>query len=209
MIQFSSGLLDSGFAPYLSSMTECNLPDMKNHDPQSDHWVQNYLLNTIFRGRYPDPHHQIAMAYMRRAEAAFQEYALARDSILSYLSGPREAVSKYFSSVYHFELFVAQAYQAYMLMRHLLADFNLYKSGDDSELDRLNIIYNHIKHCDGKLSNGNFPENATMSIWLTNEGIHCVDAELKHSEIVEILEDIANGANRFGDPVAVMEEPGA
>jgi len=181
---------------------------MTDYDPQSGHWVQNYLLNTIFRGRYPDPHHQIAMAYMRRAEAVYQEYALARDSVLSYLSGPREAVSKYFSSVYHFELFISQAYQAYMLMRHLLANSSLYENGDGSEFDRLNKLYNYIKHCDSKLCNGNFPENATMSIWLTNEGIHCMDAALKYSEIVEVLEDIANGANRFGDPVAVKKEPG-
>lgn len=175
---------------------------MTNHDSQCGHWVQNYLLNTVFRGRYPDPHHQIAMAYMRRAEAAFQEYGLARNALEAYISGPREAVSKYFSSVYHFEQFVAQAYQAYMLMRHLLAESCLYTSGDNSELDRLNKIYNHIKHCDGKLSSGAFPENATMSIWLTNGGIHCLDSELTCTETVEILEDIANGANRFGDPVA-------
>ena len=197
-----------GFAPYLSSLTECNFPDMSNHDPQSSHWVQNYILNTIFRSRYPDPFHQIAMAYMRRAEACFQEYNLARSALISYFSGPREAVSKYFSSVYHFEQVVAQAYQAYMLMRHMLHNPRLYQHNDESELDRLNKIYNHIKHCDGKLSSGAFPEKMTLSIWLTNDGINCSDAKLKCDEFVEMLEDISNGANRFGDPVAFMNEPG-
>lgn len=120
-MQFSSGLLDS-FSPHLSSLSECNFTDMASYDSQSEHWVQNYLLNTAFRSRYPAPFHQIAMAYMRRAEAVFQEYELARNALKAYISGPREAVSNYFSSIYHFEQFVSQAYQSYMLMRHLLAN---------------------------------------------------------------------------------------
>jgi hypothetical protein len=206
LIRFSSGLLDT-FSPYLASLTECNFIDMATYDSQCRHWVQNYLLNTTFRGRYPDPYHQIAMAYMRRAEAAFQEYELGRDSLASYVAGRREAVSKYFSSIYHFEQFIAQAYQAYMLLRHLLGESCLYKAGDKSELDRLNQIYNHIKHSDSKLVSGAFPENGTMSTWLTNGGVHCQSAELTCAEAVEILEDIANGANRFGDPEAVLKEP--
>ncbi len=205
MIQFSSGLLDT-FSHNLSSLTECNFIDMSSYDSQSGHWIQNYLLNSVFRGRYPDRYHQIVMALIRRAEAAFQEYELARTALEAYVNGPREAISKYFSSLYHFEQFIAHAYQAYMLSKPLLANPRTFQNGDNSVLERLNKIYNHIKHCDSKLLAGNFPENATVSIWLSSQEIHCLDANLTSDEIVEALKEIADYANSFSDPATVLKE---
>lgn len=146
------------------------------------------------------------MALIRRAEAAFQEYELARTALEAYVNGPREAISKYFSSLYHFEQFIAHAYQAYMLSKPLLANPRTFQNGDNSVLERLNIIYNHIKHCDSKLLAGNFPENATVSIWLSSQEIHCLDASLTSDEIVEILKEIADYANSFSDPATVLKE---
>ncbi|QPK61821.1 hypothetical protein IVG45_13200 [Methylomonas sp. LL1] len=212
MIKFSSAILDN-FAPTLSKLSNITLPDLTNYDSQSCFWVQNYLLSTEFRARYPDPYHQIAMSYMRRVEASFREYELARTSLISYVSGEREKVSTYFSSIYHFEQLVSQSYQAYMLMRHLLHNetgtkYNeLFKSSDGSGLSRLYKIYNYIKHCDEKLYLNKFPENASIPIWLTNTCICCQEAELKYEEIIEMLKDLANGANRFGDPEKLMETP--
>ena len=205
MIQFSSGLLDT-FSHNLSSLTECNFVEMSSYDSQSGHWIQNYLLNATFRGRYPDPYHQIVMAFMRRAEAAFQEYELARTALEAYVNGSREAISKYFSSLYHFEQFIAHAYQAYMLSKPLLAEPRTFENGDNSVLERLNKIYNHIKHCDSKLFAGNFPENATASTWLSSQEIHCSDANITAPETVEILKEIAEYANSFIDPATVLKE---
>lgn len=204
-MQFSSGLLDT-FSQNLSSLTECNFIDMATYDPQSRHWIQNYLLNSAFRGRYPDRFHQIVMALIRRAEAAFQEYELGCADLKTYVNGPREAISKYFSSLYHFEQFIAHAYQAYMLSRPLLANPRKFQNGDKSVLERLNKIYNHIKHSDSKLLAGDFPENATVSVWLSSQEIHCLDASLDSEEIVEILREIAGYASSFSDPAAVFKE---
>lgn len=210
MIKFSSGLLDK-LVPYLSNLTECSMPDMSDHDPQSVYWVQNYLLTTTFKSKYPEPYHQIAMSYMRRAEATFREYDLARQSLISYLSGSREALSTYFTSLYHFEQLISQSHQAYLLMRHFLhnptpdKEPRLFKVGDQSILDRLYKLYNYIKHCDDKLNSNKFPADGTLPIWLTNEGVCCCEAALTYQDFAEMLADIANGANRFGNPSAVID----
>lgn len=212
MLNFSSGMLDT-LAPDLSQLTSVTLKDMGDYDSQSCHWISNYLLNTTFREKYPGHFHQIGMSYMRRAEASFREYESARKSLMSYTSGKKENISTYFMAVYHFEQMVSQSYQAYMLMRHFIADSNgakvasFYKENDGSEVDRLNKIYNHIKHCDGRVTKNEFPKNYSIPVWLTNTGISCPVAELQYNEIIEMLEDIANGANRFVDPKAFLSEP--
>lgn len=208
MLSYSTGLLNS-FAPHITELTECTAPDMAEFAQTSHTWIYNYILNSSFGARYDDPFHQIALVYMRRTESAFQEYYSARSSLISYINGPRENVSQYFESLHHFEQLISLIYQAYMLLRKLLNNHKIYTSGDGSELDKLDSLYNFIKHADGKLEKKHFPKNASAHIWLTNTGISCIKTTILYAELSDLLDDIANGAKRFGNPVAVLQEPTA
>ena len=190
----------------MSQLSRCDMPDMAAYDPQSGHWVANYLLSSAFRGRYPDPYRQIALAYMRRSEAAFREHAAARDELLLYVEAPDQRIRNYFQCLYHIEQLVTQLYQAYMLLRRLLAKAQLFSRDDGSELARLNVLYNFVKHADEKLLDGLHPEDGAVPVWLANEGVSCTKATVTFAELADMLKDVANGANRFSDPVAVRGE---
>lgn len=208
MLSYSTGLLNS-FAPHITELTECHAPDMADFAQPSRAWIHNYILNSSFGASYDDPFRQMALVYMRRTESAFQEYYSARSSLIAYINGPRENVSQYFESLHHFEQLISLIYQAYMLLRKFLHNHKIYTSGDGSELDKLDSLYNFIKHADGKLEKKHFPENASSHVWLTNTGISCIKATILYTELSDLLSDIANGAKRFGNPSAVLQEPTA
>ena len=184
------------------------MPDMAEYTQASRTWIHNYVLNSTFGGApYDEPYNQLALTYMRRTESAFQEYYAARNALASYISSPREHVSKYFESLHHFELLISLTYQAYMLMRHFLANDQVYVRGDKSELDRIDTMYNFIKHADEKLNKMQFPKKYSSHVWLTNSGVSCKKATVLFSELADALKDMANGAKRFGNPTAVLQEP--
>jgi len=197
MLSYSTGLLNS-FAPHISELTECNAPDMMDFTKFSRTWIHNYILNSTFgTSRFHEPFYQLALAYMRRTESAFQEYYSARNSLITYISGPKEKVSHYFERLYHFEQSISLIYQAYMILRKFLPNPKLYTSGDGSELDRLDILYNFIKHADAKLEKKNFPKEYSSHVWLTNTGISCIESTILYTELSDLLSDIANGAKEL------------
>ena len=52
---WSANVTDTFFAPELSMFTAAEIPDMTSADDQQEHWLSNYLLNTVLRDRCPDP----------------------------------------------------------------------------------------------------------------------------------------------------------
>lgn len=196
--------LDTYVAPQLSQLTRADMDDMSNFDPEQASWVANYILNTAFRASYAEGQRQLAMAFLRRAEYAFNEYEAARRTLSEYLAGERHRASRYYQSLLHFETFVSQAYQAYMTVRKLVRGPDPFKSGDGSVHDRLNILYNFVKHSEDKISDGHYPTGAIVPIWMTNEGIVCVKCRLAYSEMADLLRDIGKAARLVVDPPAAM-----
>jgi hypothetical protein len=208
MLSYSTGLLNN-FAPHITELTECVIPDMADFLQVSRTWIHSYILNSSFGASYDETFRQMALVYMRRTESAFQEYYSARSVLISYSTGKRENVSQYFESLHHFEQVISLIYQAYMLLRKFLHNHKIYTTGDGSELDRLEKLYNSIKHADGKLEGKKFPKKYSAHVWLTNTGISCLESTILYTELSDLLSDIANGAKRFGNPAAVLQEPTA
>ena len=57
-----------------------------------------------------------------------------------------------------------------------------------------------MKHVESRIATGQILPDATIPVWLTNEGIRSTDALLTYGETGEILRDIARWADVMEDP---------
>ncbi|MGB8599070.1 MAG: hypothetical protein WCE88_06205 [Burkholderiales bacterium] len=120
----------------ISKVTECTSADLQIEFPDFKAWISGYALVVIYNDSPPESERPYILQFLRRAEAAFSEYSMARDELLNLLNSNSANWSPYFRALYHFEIVVSQLYQIYDIgrKRHSMKFF---KSGDGSFLDRL------------------------------------------------------------------------
>ena len=90
-------------APGMSAFTTATIEDMSETSAEQKYWVGNFLLNSIFRVRVDGPTKPALLNFLRRADAAFQEYSLARSRTLAYLASPN-VVMEYLTAITHWEV---------------------------------------------------------------------------------------------------------
>jgi hypothetical protein len=207
--RLSKYALDTFVAPKISELTVCSIPDMSNHSSESEHWVSNFILNSIFRVSVEPRPKQYILFFLRRAETAFREYENARISFQDYVDGRRQRVSVYFKSLFHFETCIAQMWQAIdqtmsFGKRATGETTKIYTKGDGSSYERLNNLYNISRY-----AGDNIPESGTLPVWLTNVGLEAKDISTSFVELAEILGEIGNMADTFSNPpVSSSSQPG-
>jgi len=105
----------------------------------------------------------------------------------------------------HWEVFLSQAYQACCLLD--MGKKNMFTQGDGSVLERLSLLYGRAKHVEKAITTaGQIPENGTLPVWLTNDGLRSTDSHLTFSEIVGILRELAQYAGAMEDPLTMREK---
>lgn len=191
MAHFSNYTKDKFLAPEVSKFTQADIPDMSLYDPQSEHWFANFFLNSVLRGAWKPPFNAYVYNYLRRAEAAFSEHARARTATLTFLESGNQAIVKYTVSLLHWETYLGQCWHAYRTLQKAFNIERLYESGQHSVEERLNVLYNQMKHVESRIENGQMIAGASVPVWLTNNGLQSVDASLSFSETGEVLKDIA------------------
>jgi hypothetical protein len=169
----------------------------------AEHWLANYILNTILRVNVPAPQRQQLFNFLRRSHSTFEEYALARNLTLAFL-GDRERNLSYLKAIDHWEAFLAYSWQAYGFLSGGKVQF--FKKGDGSLLERLNSLHNQAKHADEAIQRGDFLEDSPLCVWLTNEGLRSTETLLTFNEVVEILEELAQWASAAQDPLTMREK---
>jgi hypothetical protein len=194
---------DKFVAPEMSTFTAASIRDMSAVSGEQDHWVLNFVLNTMLRVSVEGSIRPTLFNFLRRTEAAFREYTLARIRTLAYLANP-DAVSDYLAAIAHWEVFLSQAYQAYCLFT--MGQPTLFKRGDGSVFQRLNLLYNRAKHVESAIASHQLPEDGTIAVWLKNDGLHSIDGSLTFDEIAEILEDLSRYADAVQDPLTMREK---
>jgi hypothetical protein len=199
----SAFALDRFVAPDISKFTKASIPDMSDTSKEQEYWVGNFILNTLFRVTVDERTRQALFNLLRRAESAFREYGLARERTLTYLQNT-EAITAYLAAVSHWEVYLSHTYQAYCLLAR--GQKVLFVQGDGSVLERLNLLYNRLKHMDGAIESGQLPAESTMAIWLTNDGVRSVDSVLTFAEIADILRDLAIWSDAAQDPLTMGEK---
>lgn len=172
---------------------------MTNFDEQSEHWVANFILNSMLRVTVEDPYRAYTFTYLRRAEMSFVEYENGRRELNLYIDNRPDRISSYLRALFYFESFVSQSYQAFEVIRKWI-DQDLFKNSDNSLLNRLNIVYGRSKHSDKAIFSNQLPENATMPVWLSNEGIQTEGAKVSFEEMTKLLIDLSAMASMLSNP---------
>lgn len=206
MSPFTSFVLDKYIAPGVSSFTAAQIPDMSKHDSQSSHWVANHFLNSVLGGSFEHPVSAYVHNYLRRAEGAFAANGEARRHSMKFIDLLGQAPGVYARALSQWEVFLTHSWQAEALLAQLIdastqEPYRIFVKGGGSVEERLNNLYNSIKHSESRISSGQIPEGALVPVWLTNEGLASTDALLTFAETGEILEEIAYWADIFVDPI--------
>lgn len=207
MTTFSSDVMETFIAPGISAFDHAEIPDMSHFHKDSTHWIANFFLNSVLRGSYKPPYNAYLFNYFRRAEAAFREHELARAATLEFLSNKTNpSIRCYALALFHWEIFLGQSWHAYKLLQKPLNIQKLYAKGSGTLEERLNNLYNSMKHVESFIDNNQMPPGATVPVWLTNDGLISVDESLTFAETAEVLREIAKWADVFADPLEVREK---
>lgn len=82
----------------------------------------------------------------------------------------------------------------------------VFEKHDGSAEQRLNLLYNAMKHVEKRINAGQIPENATSPVWLSNSGLECTDGHLTFNETADVLRFLAKWANVLVDPKEVANK---
>lgn len=205
---FSDEVTDRFFAPEMSKFTTANLPDMSSADDQQEHWLSNYMLNTVLRGRLPNPTGQQVYNFLRRSHSAFVDYAGARTKTMDFLAD-RTRIRAYIAAVGHWEDFLAHVWQANeFLAKGLMPEVRkpLFEPGDGSVNQRLHALHTRSKHAAEAILRGEFVGDTPLCVWLTNDGLRSTDAWLTYEEAANELGALARWARTVEDPLTIPEK---
>jgi hypothetical protein len=204
-VQYSNEVLDSLIAPSVSLFDSAEIPDMSNYAKESAHWVSNYFLNSLLRAKYQFPMSAYAYNFLRRAQFAFSEHEHARQATAEFLNKGKQSPASYAKALFHWECFLGQAWHAYALLITAW-EGRAFEKNDGSIEQRLNSIYNQMKHVESRIENGQILANATVPVWLDNNGLRSVDSTLSYEETAEILRDLAKYADALSDPFTAKDK---
>ncbi|MGE7662988.1 hypothetical protein ACQKL6_14990 [Peribacillus sp. NPDC097197] len=192
--------LNNFVAPKLAQLTQKSAPEVISQVQQHQYWIPNFILTSMLRIKVSDENQKYVINILRRVSNAINEYESGRNMLESYLSVKRESISKYFLSVFHFENSITQTYQALMLLKTMSNIEKLFEKEDGSLLQRINNIYNHIKHLNERIENSKIPEGYTIPMWITNFGLESPNAEVNFEEFASCLIELGTCANKLSNP---------
>ena len=205
VIQYSSAILERHIAPGASTFTKADIPDMSSLSTQSPYWVANFFLNSAFTATFAMPMNAYAYNFLRRAQYAFSEHHLARESTLAFLANGGQSATRYADALFHWECFLGQSWHAIALLVTAW-EGKAFEKNDGSTEQRLNALYNQMKHVESRIENGQMIPCATVPVWLENEGLRSVDANLTYVETSEILKELAKYADVLMNPKTAKTE---
>ena len=196
---FSSAILNTHIAPGVSTFSKAEIPDLTSWSTESGHWIANYFLNAALSGDFAPPMNAYAYNFIRRAQYAFSEHELARKSTLAFVNGGGQSPRAYADALFHWENFLSQAWHGLSILMTAW-DGKAFEKNDDSVEQRLNALYNQMKHVESRIDNAQMLPGATVPVWLDNGGLRSVDAHLSYGETGDILKDLAKYADALSNP---------
>lgn len=189
---FTKFALNKYFSQEISQLTECNAPSIVKLFSQSENWVANFFLNSVFGSSIDQNQRAFGFGFLRRAETAFLEYEMARNFLIDFINNSPNKPSLYLKSLTHFEISISMVYQAYQLLMSESSD-KLFVKNDGSPIQKLNTIYNSFRH----FKPSNLPPNHFHVMWISNNGLQIENCDLSFNELEEIMIEIGNLADRI------------
>lgn len=185
-------LLDNFVAHKLSLLTECSARELSTHA----NWLNAFILTNAFTVRLDPKQRAYVFNFLRRAEGALSAYHEARKALIEYLETPRNVVSPYFKALLNFENCISQCYQGYELLKTATGE-KFFEKDDNSEGERLGLLYNDLKHMDERIKFDRLPAEATAAVWITNHGLESSGTTLSFDELLEMLRNMAGLADQL------------
>lgn len=208
-MRWSTHVTDTFFAPELSKFTAALIPDMSEVDAEQQHWLTNYLLNSVLRGRLRTPARQQVYNFLRRAQSAFADYELARVRTEEFLADRDNRLRSYVGAVGHWEDFLSHVWQANTFLTSGLTPDEkrpLFQPGDGTVNERLHSLHTRSKHAAEAIARGDYISESPLCVWLTNEGLKSTDSWLTFEEAADELRSLTRWAEVVADPVTLADK---
>jgi hypothetical protein len=211
-VQWNAGVLDRLVAPKCSALTGCLAPELA----QPYDYFGVYFLNNIFTSDRPDKTRWPTIVFVRRLTNAIQAYRDGREQMLkcvNALQHSSEMLRAYLDALSFFENTIVNGYLALLAQKIVgkIIDSNHpdpFSKGDGSPAQRLNVVYNALKHFDDNLITGIIPDTAPL--WLVNDGIECIGSKgkvkLAFGELTEFLTELESDAHFLAVEVFQMAQ---
>jgi hypothetical protein len=190
-MQMTDYFLDRFVAHKISLLSECGAVEL----PLETSWLSNFIRLSAFNVSLPAKKRAFAFNFLRRAEGTFSAYSVARKALSEYLSTPRNTVSPYFRAILNFEVCLSQCYQGFEILMTASGEKLFEKTDEGNFLKKLNDMYNYSKHMNERIDTDAIPPEATIGIWITNQGLESNLSSLTFKELGEILQTMRNIAN--------------
>jgi len=173
---FTKAAVELFISEKVTAITVCGAQPIAAELFNSQDWITAYGLSVIFNNHPPHLLRPFTIQFLRRVSMAIAEHEHMRVELVDLVAGnPRW--SPYYRALHHGEQCCALTYQAYDYIRKLVST-RLFEGGDDSTLDRLNLLYNSSKHSRAIERD---------PVWLTNEGLSCDRGVLAFRELEKLL----------------------
>jgi hypothetical protein len=171
--------LDTFAAPKLSSLTTCGMPQLEFPDVP----FAKVIVTQIFVRPIGPTQIRLLTNTLRWIDGAFASYAAARASLLAYTEGSRGKLRNYYRAVLHTEQCVAATHHSERLVNATYRLLGSIQRPSSDAAERLRKLYNTSKDVDERIEDGEFLNEATIPVWLTNDGIESKDHFLSFVEL--------------------------
>lgn len=178
----------AGIEEYVSSRVTqvkvCGAADVLSEFPSALHWISSIGLRSMFHGvPHPSVRHW-AIQFVRHTERALICYSEARIELMDLTTTHRTQWSPYFRALSLFEDSASHLYQAFAA--HMkFSGKRLFESDDGSSLQRLNGLYNAVKHTGA---------NDEQPVWITDAGLSSHNGSVTFAEFEGLLRECARSS---------------
>lgn len=198
--RFTAYVLNQYGAPKLGELSICAAPPMDPPPP----YLGALILSNIFVAQLYDPLGRMVLMFSRRVGQAIREYRTAHDLLASYVAELNERNDHFLRAMQataHFEQSIASACQAFKLMKRLNHRLGPNREHpDDRRALRIIKLWNRSKHFDEDLEGCSLADKDIIApVWLTNDGIECIDAFVPFTEFRTVLLDLLDGLKFFAE----------
>jgi hypothetical protein len=177
--------MDRFVAPKLSALAVCGMPEMAFPEVP----FAMVILGQIFVRPLGPTQIRLLTNILRWIDGAFASYVAARTSLIAYTAVPRGSLSHYYRTVLHIEQCIAATHHSEKLVSAVYKILGSAHRPHSDAAERLRLLYNTSKHIDELIEEGKLLDDATLPIWLTNEGIESTDHLLSFAELASFMQD--------------------
>jgi hypothetical protein len=219
--QFNHALLGRLIAPEISNFTSAIVPDLSEFFPESEHWIANYFLNSVFTGNFPGKWRVYAQNLIYRAHNCLFEYERARlltEEFLAKTTPGKPATGAYFRMLSTWETSLLNFSIAADIFRHMNEGTGVFSSKDGSHYQRAYDLANEVKHYGLTISN--YPDffdtddllpqddkaPHAIPLWLNNFGFRSSLYELGFEEYGKAVRNVCEVADKLRNPSEFLEE---